>query len=371
MVDYNLAFDAQFSEHIPSALGDPRRIRFDKYHLFGFEKAEENLEIGRVAYSSEWERSGPIQNELISAAAINAGFGDHSARLRNAYAKFVADLFELKEKDGTIIYVEPGAGASTVVLFDELVKRGFDLEKLKSYLIEPAKDRIQIAVEQLESLGLEGGKHFIPLIGRNYDIKDIFEPGTVDVIGSLATDHHEPDQTYPREIEFDALKPGGFKVNFDWCPPTCYHPQPIYQWIFFNDELDGLVGDRWPTKKQDREVFEKLLPSCLENPPKMSPRDEQALKEIMKYWTIGYVDSKIKLVKEGKMKWKGDPNDIFLMEAHSTTEDVMNVYEKVGFQLETKDIRNLCERSGIKSLPNYPIEDSGILVEMAFQKPNE
>ncbi|MEM7819589.1 MAG: hypothetical protein QXD48_02060 [Candidatus Aenigmatarchaeota archaeon] len=57
-MDYNLTFDNQFSEYMPLALGDPRRIRTDKYHLFGLDPTTENIEIGRISYSSEWERGG-------------------------------------------------------------------------------------------------------------------------------------------------------------------------------------------------------------------------------------------------------------------------------------------------------------------------
>ncbi|MEM7819588.1 MAG: hypothetical protein QXD48_02055 [Candidatus Aenigmatarchaeota archaeon] len=96
-------------------------------------------------------------------------------------------------KDKKIIYIEPGAGLSTKYLFEELDKRKFDLEKIFSYLLEPSAERLKIASDYLRSLNLKEGKNFIAITGKNYDIQKLITSNTVDVIGSVATDHHEPE----------------------------------------------------------------------------------------------------------------------------------------------------------------------------------
>ncbi|MEM7819587.1 MAG: hypothetical protein QXD48_02050 [Candidatus Aenigmatarchaeota archaeon] len=128
------------------------------------------------------------------------------------------------------------------------------------------------------------------------------------------------------------------------------------------------MNGRWPTKEQDRQLFIKLFPYCLEKPPEMSSKDKKALNEIMRYWTIGYIKAKMRGVEEGWMKQKGDPNDIFVFEAHSTAEDIMKVYMDVGFIIDTKDIEALKEKSNIDN-PHFLLLDSGILAGMIAQKP--
>lgn len=372
-MDRNQKFGAQFSESMPVELGDPRRTRRSSYQLYGLENSDSNEWLGRGCYCSEWERGGPNQNKLVSNAAIYSGFGDHSNRLRALYAIVVSNLFEslAKRGDGVVNYAECGAGMSTKFLFEELQRRGFDLERVFSYLIEPSAERLKIATDYLTSLGLKGGENFVPIIGRNFDMRERIEPRTIDVSGSLATDHHDPNQSYPRRIEVSVMKLGGMKVNFEWCPPTCYHPRPLYQHLFSNEELDAIVGDRWPKedKERDRTTYTKIFPACLEPMPALDSRDMVGLEEIMRYWTVGYVKAKMEGVEQGWLKQKGDPNDIFVHEAHTTSGDLIQLYKSVGFLTESGDISELIERSEMKGNPHFLLKNSGILAGLLAQKP--
>ena len=366
IIDSNLAFDAKFSPDMPYALGDPRKIRWDKYGLFGLQQTKENVLSGYGAYSSEWERGGPVQNDFVSAAAKNAGFGDSSNQLREAGANLVYHAFQvlIEQGWGTINYAEPGAGLSTVFVIKELQKNKFDFDRCFFILIEPSDERLKIATDYLKSVDLKEGQHFVSIHGRNVDIAENILPGTLDIVYSVATDHHSHYPYHERKIEANATRGGGIKINAEWCPPTCYHPSMLYEWLFINDEVHELTRDVWKSKGNDEKMFERLFPQYSDAYPDLGQLNMQAWKEIMQFWMIGYPQAKLAMVDAGKMALKGDPNDIFLFEAHSIPEDVVKSLKEAGYETSLEKsplLAEIYENAGLIENPHRLLADSNRL----------
>jgi hypothetical protein len=333
----------------PAVPGSGLRNPASAYDAFDITGNEEVLRpASDRAYAIEWEGGTPAQMNYVIEAAQTAGLGNCSKMLRDLQARTVLAALAMERfRDlKRVNYLEPGAGMSTVELYKWLISKKYDVERIFSTLIEPSATRTygdektnqKGYVEQLEALGLEEGKHFRSIIGKDTEIPHYVQDGSQHIVAANATLHHHAYQDRVFMNILNALAEKGFFMNFEWYEGLCEHPARVYK-ALANHKFKPPV--KWETRDEDLASYAKMFKQALAGSyTAFSPEDEMAARMITSFWFDGWAVARAKAIEAGAF----DPRDeLFFHEAHWRPGPQMELLGKVGFRRDTNDVRDLCD----------------------------
>lgn len=317
----------KYIPNLPVKLGDTRRTPSYSWNAWKLPYTLDTVREGDEAYKVEWERGSQTQIIYVAEAAKLAGLGDANQQLREAVGKIFKHL--AKKKNDKIIYLEPGAGASTLVLFEELEKDGFDLERIEAFLLEPSKERIESLAENLhKKFGLKRGRNFIAEAARDYDAPRYVKDKKLDFVVYVATIHHHPDRKIALRLMYDLMKSDGTILIGDWFNSMWEHPARVYNLL---QSID------WETKKEDLETFSKLFPNCSE---KLELEDEKIIRsneQISRFWR-SWAKVRENAIKSGEFS---ENDEIYMLEAHTPVYRLVRDLKESGFDTQTEEIKEV------------------------------
>ena len=331
----------------PAPLGSALRVPSYSYPFFDIEGDETDLrKASDRAYEVEWGEGTPRQMEYVIEASKAAGLSSCSDILRDSQALVVYNILNLPrlESGRRINYTEPGGGVSTERVYDFLIKRGFDPNKLFTTVIEPSEERNAKTEAFFNELGLVIGKDFDIYTGTDIEvIPEHLDQGSQDIVAANGTLHHHAFWDHPYQLIFNLLNKGGFFANFDWFQCLCEHPARIYQALRNHDFKEPVV---WETKKEDLNAYAEMFPQALGDYIKFPSADEMATRMITTFWLDGWAVVRAKAIANDSF----DPrDDIFLHEAHGRPETMFELLDNIGFLQNTREIsyiRNVSDFNG-------------------------
>lgn len=335
--------------NFPVRLGSALRVPSYAYRNWGIEGPEEVLRAySDAAYQIEWKEGTPKQMEYVIEAAETAALGNCSAMLRDMQAKTIHSILLLPKmkKKRRVNYTEPGAGGSTVVLYQYLKDQGYDVQRIFSTLIEPSATRLRATAEKLEKMGLKEGKDFMCIEGKDSEIPLYVKNGSQDIVAANATIHHHAYQDRIFKIINDSLNEDGFLGIFDWYEGLCDHPARVYQALREHKFKDPI---KWETKEEDLKRFVMMFPKSLEIPPFSSPENEMATRMITTYWLDGWAVARAKAIEAGTFDTR---DDILMLEAHGLPEAQTAVLIQNGFTTSRDSTKSVIEAAGYNGNPH-------------------
>ncbi len=374
--------------NFPVPLGSALRNPNTSYPYFDILGDEETLRIySDMAFHNEWEEGTPKQQHYVEYAAETAGLGNCSNMLREMQAKTIFHILNLPRFRNIerVYYTEPGAGVSTVVLYKFLDENGYDIERLKSTLVEPSETRLSAAVKKLKKMNLKEGKHFDAFVGKDSELGVYLKPDSQHIIANNATLHHHAYQDRVFQLLFRLLENGGFFGNFEWYEGLCEHPARIYQ-AFEKHELKPPVI--WETKDEDLDSYVKMFPQALdEDYPRFSPADEIAARMITSFWLDGWAVARARAIEKDEF----DPRDDYLFhEPHGRPGPQAKLLINTGFTLHSPEVNEVKKEAEYNDNPHQiltkkemlklkmdelykeiPDDGSNLLMSGLWQKPLE
>jgi SAM-dependent methyltransferase len=220
-------------------------------------------------------------------------------------------------------YLEPGAGVSTVVMYNKLVEDGADPEKIFATLLEPSEQRIEAAAQKLDEMGLKRGKHFKVCVGRDSDVAGFVEPGSQNIVSSVAQIHHHAYLDMPLKCLYDVMAPYGTIIIADWHNSMWEHPNKVYQ--FLRNEFN------WETKQEDLQKFLGAYPKALEPIPEhINDPFKEADIEIQRFWK-GWEAVRSAAINRGEFQ---PEDDILMLEGHRPVYQQIRTMKDVGFSVD-------------------------------------
>lgn len=319
---------------IPAVLGSALKVPSYAYSNWGIPIGQYRKESDDL-YAVEWKGGSERQMEYVVKAITSTGLGNFSQMLRNGNAAKVSDI--VKQTKEKVRYFEPGAGVSTVNVFQKLQDDGVDVERVFATMVEPSADRVEGAAANLEKMGLKRNKNFVVYSGKkDTDALALVGPETQDVVGTVAQIHHHSYLDAPMITLASVLKPKGYLVCADWHNSMWEHPNRVYE--FLNSEFD------WETKAADLAAFRKIFPLAAEPAPSLTGRDEIANRMIRSFWK-GWANVR----RDAIQKVEFLPcDDILMLEGHRPVERYIETGEAAG--LRTESLTPLVDGSSILNL---------------------
>ena len=239
-----------------------------------------------------------------------------------------------------------------------MIDDGVDVGKVFSTLIEPSAERLESAVEKLRGMGLREGEHFKALHGlTDMDVARVVEPGSQDIIGSVAAIHHHAYLDVPVKFLGNATRPGGYISIADWHNSMWEHPNRVYRFL-----VDGFD---WETKDRDLAAFVSMYPGALKSAPQLSGPDEVANEMIRSFWRDGWAQVRGQAIQSGEFNPR---DDILMLEGHRPVKRYVTDLEAGGYRIDTSGTRNLMESGVVSQNPQPLVDGSAILMQTVAQK---
>ena len=329
------------SSRMPIVLGSALRVPSYAYPNWGI-AAGSNREESDRQYEIEWKGGSARQMQYVVEAITESGLGNYSQMLRDENARLVIKL--VKDSNGQLNYLEPGAGKSTVFVYKKLKEDGLDIEKLYGTLVEPSQQRLGDMVAELEALGLVAGKNFQACVMRDIDIAGLVPDNSQDIVSCVAQIHHHAYLDTPLKCLYNALRPNGIIIIADWHNAMWEHPNRVYE--FLRDEFE------WSTKEEDLKAFVEAYPKALETAPALSELDAASNRNIKKFWKSWEAVRK-REIAAGKFK---PEDDIWMLEAHRPVGQQIKSMTEAGFVISP-----YCIPGWYWENPKQLVSDAGIL----------
>lgn len=328
-------------------LGDEKRVPSYAYSKWGLVEGMWKR-ASDECYRSEWEGGSPRQMQYVVEAITGAGLGNFSQMLRDLNAEAVAHLVD---KHGRIRYLEPGAGVSTVNVYQTLQKKNIDLERVFATLVEPSETRLAATVLALTQMGLRENKNFKAMANKDTNVLSCVSDNSQDVISCVAEIHHHSYLDRPLKMLYRSLKVGGVIMIVDWHNSMWEHPARVLQALREDYE--------WPTKEEDLEAFKQAYPGAIEEPPELQAGDAEANRMIREFWK-SYGRIKAEAIAKGEFS-KDD--DILMLEAHRPVERQMEEMERAGFLRDSPVVtEELIDALGLDGNPHQMLPSSRLLM---------
>ena len=274
----------------------------------------ELLDASERAYRAEWDAGTPEQHKIVAEASMNAGFGDHNAKLRAAAAKYIREVVNDYSGHVSILDIGAGAGDSALEVYRALSSR--DKKRAKFTLLEPAKLSLEKAVERMkvECASFECVNVTDNEIGKlkgDYDV----------IMGVASVHHHAQIPWFNYKL---ALKNGGRLVIADWHNGVWADKGKVYEFLkVLGCSMEGL------------EHFENTYKVS-----GMATPLTQADKDIFTFWK-GYVQ----LLKERGQQGK---NAIWPLEGHRPADRYLDEMDFADFKnLKTAKVLENTELLGL------------------------
>ncbi len=298
-----------------------------------------------VDYQNEWVSGDEMQMQLVTEASKLAGFGDNPKILRNHASKVVAYL--APKIDGQINILDHGAGPglSAESVFNAM--GGNEKDRTFFTLLEPAKDKLDIAEEKMKKLGAR----YMAINAPDIEMLRYVQPGTQSIFVGVASIHHHSH--IPFEIYHEVLASGGFLVSSDWHNSVWEIPSRYYKFLErFN----------WPLKEKGLANFLDAYPAAAKIVPEPQRReDRQANEDITKFW-LGYYQILVNRGQQGK-------NAILPSEGHRPAERYEAQMKECGFILNSEEIQDMISDGAVASNPHQILPGSTLLMLLVGQKP--
>lgn len=339
---------------IPVTLGSALKVPSYAYNNWGIPVGQYRIESADC-YTDEWEGGSPRQMEYVVEAIKKSGLGNFSQMLRDSNAKVVSHI--IGKIDEKVNYLEPGAGVSTVNLYQKMSDDNIDLDMVFSTLIEPSAERMEECAEDLKKMGLKEGKNFKSYPGmKDVDALRLVGPKTQDIVGTVAQIHHHSYLDTPLATLSAVLKSNGYLVSSDWHNSMWEHPNRVYTFLKDNFEWEG--------KENDLQAFCHMYPKALEEAPKLSGNDLNANKMIQRFWKA-WEEVRTNAINIGEFK---PEDDILMLEAHKPVERYIEEGKKNRLNIG-RGVIDLYTDEIMKWIPADPLlEDSSILYTTVLQK---
>jgi len=319
-----------------------------------------------MLYTKEW-KGGPGQMKNVANAAINSGVGSFSVSLRNAVGRVAADVIHEAEGPVRLIDIGAGSGGSVKPVYSQLPKDEWD--KVYSLLIDPSdKNENPAKIYLKETLGLEEGKHFDFVKGKDVEIPKLIDDGSFDLAIQVAAMHHHAYLDNAFKAVAHALKKSGSKINKsedgeyggifisgDWHSRIWESPAMVYRWLL--QRMD------WPQKEEGMASFLKQFPQARQIIERLGCYDKKNLEVFSRYWNTWNIDRQ-KLLKEGKLK---PDEDFYAMEGHCPAEIYVNEMLDAGFLLDTPLINRMIEEGLMDENPHQVFPDHNLNMLIAGQ----
>lgn len=329
-------------------LGDVRRVPDYAYPHWGLPKGN-YIEESDDAYRSEWESGSPRQMAVVVEAVTESGLGNFSQMLRDVNSNSVAALVGSSNK--RLNYLEVGAGVSTVNTYQELQRRGYDLEKIHTIMVEPSKERVEDAASKIEGMGLKRDRDFVVIVGRDIDIPNYVESGSQDIVSSVASIHHHSYLSRPLGRISRALRMGGLLLIADWHNSLWDHPARVYQALKEDYE--------WSSKEKDLAAFLSAYPMALMHIPEPeNPVEKEANRMIRRFWQ-SYGRIRAREIGKGTFE---ERDDIFMLEGHRLVERQAEAMIDAGFAFGTKRLHELTWDFGLNGNPHQILPGSSLIM---------
>jgi len=326
-------------------LGDPRRVPSYAYVNWGLPLGSNRHESDEL-YRSEWEGGSPKQMQVVVDAITQSGLGNFSQMLRDINARAVAHIAERSQT--RVRYLEPGAGVSTINVYQTLLRKGLDLQKIQATLVEPSRERLGATVDALKRMDLKEGKDFIAFQCRDVDMLSFIQPASQDIVSLVATLHHHAYIDTPLSIFYRILANSGLIMIADWHNSMWEHPARVYQAL--REDYD------WPSKEEDLARFLAIYPNATER-PWSDDFDFEANRMIREFWR-SYGKIKAQEIADGQFK---EEDDILMLEGHRPVEQYLKELDAAGFLLSSR-IPELIEALKLNGSPHQLLPDSSILM---------
>jgi SAM-dependent methyltransferase len=340
---------------MPIRLGDARKVPSYAYENWGIPLGTNRPESDEL-YSCEWQGGSPRQMEYVVKAITSTGLGNFSQMLRDASSAAVEHI--LRTSKERINYLEPGAGVSTVNLYQRLIDEGFDVDRIFGTLVEPSAERMESSVAQLENMGLRSGKNFVAYSGKkDTDALVLVGPESQNVVAQVAQIHHHSYLDVPIATLAATLKPTGYFVSADWHNSMWEHPNRVLEYLMYNFD--------WETKDADLAAFCQMYPRAKEPAPKLlHGPDEKANEMIREFW-IGWANVRRDAIAAGEFQ---PCDDILMLEGHRPVERYIETAESAGLSTTGYGVQRMMEYGILPSNPHQLVKGSSILNIVVFQK---
>jgi len=328
-------------------LGDERRVPSYAYKNWGLKEGLWRTESEK-AYETEWAAGSPRQMQYVIDAITKSGLGNFSQMLRDINAEAVA--YFVSKAESVLNYLEPGAGTSTVNVYQALSKKNIDLEKIYAVMLEPSRTRLETARAELEKIGLKEIKNFRVINDIDTSILGYIEPNSQHIISCVAQIHHHSYLDTPLKVLYDSLGKNGVIMISDWHNSMWEHPARVYQAL--KEDYD------WPTKEEDLKAFVEAYPTALEFPSQLDGADLESNNMIREFWK-SYGMIRAKAILDGEFDEK---EDLIMLEAHRPVEKQVEEMKRTGFSMDGEKIKELKEALVISENPYQLLPNSRILM---------
>jgi SAM-dependent methyltransferase len=330
-------------------LGDKRRVPSYAYRNWGLKEGMWRTESEKL-YESEWAAGSPKQMQYVVDAITNSGLGNFSQMLRDINADAVTHI--VNRAKSVVKYFEPGAGVSTVNVYQKLKEKNIDLEKIYTTMLEPSKTRVEAAAEELKKMGLKEDKNFKVVVDKDTNALNYVQPRSQDLVSCVAQIHHHSYLDTPLRVLYNSLCDGGIIMIADWHNSLWEHPARVYQALKEDYE--------WPTKKEDLKAFLKAHPFIAELLPDLSKEDLEANRMIREFWK-SYGKIKAEAISKGEFN---ENDELIMLEAHRPIERQVEEMESVdvGFSMNGKKIEELKKSLKLNVNPHQLLPTSRILM---------
>ena len=262
----------------PLQLGTPLKVATRAWRRWGIcwkaeEEFQELVSQSEEAYDMEWASTSSGGLEDIARAAQLAGLGDANKRLNQAVAHEVAELVARRRERLNFADLGAGSGDTTgavVLAAPHLVDLG------NFHLIDPATASLKDACVKLRDVGLSVGRNLFVHEGKDIEVLEGLETGSVDFIVATAALHHHAYMAPVFAGIAKVLRRGGWLVIGDWHCTMWSSPARVLGLL---DEIE------WPGKREQMRELRRRFGGSEPVEEEQSSDLEEADEQIRAFWT--------------------------------------------------------------------------------------
>lgn len=324
------------SSRMPVVLGSALKVPSYAYENWGIPSSWYREQSDQL-YEAEWKGGSPRQMQYVIEAVTRAGLGNYSQMLRDANARVVSYI--VRNADGRVNYLEPGAGVSTVTMYEKLIQDDVDPEKIFVTMVEPSESRVENAAQKIAGLGLTRGRNFRVCVGRDIDVPNFVEPESQHIVSSVAQIHHHAYLDTPLKALNSVIIPRGNIIIADWHNSMWEHPNRVYEFLKSYFE--------WDSKEADLREFARMYPKALETAPLLSGPEAEANYEIQRFWK-GWESVRKEAIAKGEFQ-PGD--DILMLEGHRPVYKQIDEMRPIGMSTNPNHVGDFMSENPIPLLP--------------------
>jgi SAM-dependent methyltransferase len=339
----------------PCELGPPVRIVKEWWPNWNIKITPENEKIltrkSMDTYAYEFNRYNIEERmDIISVCSSVSLKNDFPSLLNQHNARVVSDLAFKKEGKIKITDVGVGSGRTSIMLFGEMLRKWKEnnqnekdlLRRLELTILDPSKKML----EKSASVLIDKDVKFTVIHAAAHEITDFIEKESQDLVMEVASTHHYADYKFPFNAIHEALKPGGFFVQNEWCHSLGQHPSRFRKVLELYD---------WDRKEEDLRKFDDAYnPKGEVIPEPKNEMEMNANKQMIEYYK-----------SRGPMMSK---YVAYFLEGHCPAYIILKHLRNAGFKTDSQSIKQLIKKKIISNNPHQILPDSSLLMSIVAQK---